>query len=146
MTDEYKSAERIAVEYLENKIEPFIGGLNVFASSAAETFWVVNSSFFLVPRSIRRTANKQDPSLNTPINDRFIGSELLGRLGGLMSGGFTSLLGIEYILKETFHGNYVPAVILGASELASFGYEFGRLAKSRQEYREARMKLKLETS
>ena len=89
---------------------------------------------FRIPTIARRYNNDQFPLFRIGDLDYSFGGRL-GTVMGLIVGAFATFsVPIYAAIEATVDGNYVPAMVLGATNLASGLYEIGRRDKSKQEY------------
>ncbi len=84
------------------------------------------------PTFIRRCANEQ--ALMSKLDREVTPSNGSGFAVGFVGGFVADMAGLYYVLAQAIEGNYIPAIALGATNLASGIFELGRRDKSRREY------------
>ena len=120
MAKQYKSIEeKIFVD----------SGVKGFLESSIQSFYGTAATLFRLPTTIRKLVNKQTLAqkgkfeLFEDIDRENIGMHIGGSLGFLLPSLYIACqAGIE--------GDYIPSVILGATNLLSGAYELGRLKQS----------------
>jgi hypothetical protein len=86
-----------------------------------------------IPTVIRKIANKQTRFERI---DKMSENECKGFAFGGALGLAGFLTGAGYAIDEALKGNYLPAAVIGTTNLLSGIYELGRFSKSREEYKE----------
>lgn len=109
-------------------------GINDFLAYTGKSSYGVVASMFRLPTAIRKIINRQ-----TFIEREKIRSEEPNnaKSQGVIAGGIIATLGscvyMSWSLYEATKNNYLPLLILGATNALSMTYEIGRLSRSKQE-------------
>jgi len=137
MADEYKSIEENVLGELDEKFEKVKGPIREFAKYGIGAFYGVVATPFRIPTFIRKFHNEQTHLDRQGAKDSEILGTIIGTFGGMTANALLAL----YAVSEAGQENYVPALTVLATNVASGFYELGRSPISRREKKELQERL-----